>query len=202
MNATNPYASPQSTVTDAADNEIGEVRVFSAAGRIGRVRYLGYAMGLYLVGALLVGLAGGISAALGGGAGGALMIATMFAVYAALAVIGFMLAIQRIHDFDTSGWLSLLLFVPGVNGIFGLLLLFIPGTRGRNRFGPQPPPNSVGVTILAAIGPLFFVVGILAAIAIPAYNQYIEQARQQDRQDQVQAQNYEGAADDTSVSPR
>jgi len=192
MTATNPYASPQSTVADTADDEVGPVRILSASGRIGRVRYLGYAMGLYLLSAVLIGVVGGLSAALGAGAGSVVMVLAMFALYAALAVFGFMLAIQRIHDFDTSGWLSLLLLVPGVNGIFGLILLFVPGTDGRNRFGPKPPPNSVGVTILAAIGPVFFIAGILAAIAIPAYNEYVNQAKAH-QAGQTQNQAYERA---------
>jgi type IV pilus assembly protein PilA len=93
--------------------------------------------------------------------------------YLAIFVLMVMLTIQRSHDFDTSGWLSLLMFVPLVNLIFW----FIPGSPGENRFGKRPPPNTVGVVLLACILPFVFVVGILAAIAIPAYQDYTIRAQ-------------------------
>ena len=54
---------------------------------------------------------------------------------------------------------------------------FIPGTSGSNRFGAPPPPNSTGVILLALILPIIFVIGIVAAIAIPAYQDYATRAR-------------------------
>ncbi|WP_308620614.1 DUF805 domain-containing protein [uncultured Desulfovibrio sp.] len=45
-------------------------------------------------------------------------------------------SVRRLHDSDRSGWLALLLFVPLVN-LFCLALLFLPGTPGSNRYGPQ-----------------------------------------------------------------
>jgi uncharacterized membrane protein YhaH (DUF805 family) len=85
-----------------------------------------------------------------------------------------MLTIQRCHDFNTSGWLALLMVVPLANLIF----FFIPGSDGPNRFGAPTPPNSVGVLIAAWLIPVFFVVGILAAITIPAYQDYAKRAGQ------------------------
>lgn len=43
----------------------------------------------------------------------------------------FAVAIRRMHDQDKSGWYIL---IP----IYGFILLFIEGTRGPNRFGPDP----------------------------------------------------------------
>ncbi|HEX8527822.1 DUF805 domain-containing protein [Allosphingosinicella sp.] len=40
-------------------------------------------------------------------------------------------AVRRAHDQDKSGWLVL---IP----IYNLILMFIEGTRGPNRFGPDP----------------------------------------------------------------
>jgi uncharacterized membrane protein YhaH (DUF805 family) len=40
-------------------------------------------------------------------------------------------AVRRVHDSDKSGWFVL---VP----IYNLILMFIEGTRGPNRFGPDP----------------------------------------------------------------
>jgi uncharacterized membrane protein YhaH (DUF805 family)/Tfp pilus assembly major pilin PilA len=170
----NPYASPSAQVADAADSDYGEVRIFSASGRLGRVRYLGYSIGLSLLIAIAMGILVGAATA-AGGSESAVAIAGLIGIagYIAILAIQFLLAIQRAHDFDTSGWLALLVVVPLVNLIF----LFIPGTRGENRFGKRPPPNTAGVIILACLLPLVAVVGILAAIAIPAYQDYTIRAQ-------------------------
>src|SRR5574339_394126 len=93
--------------------------------------------------------------------------------YIAMIAIQFLPAIQRSHDMNVTGWLSLIVLVP-----FGtLVFLFAPGTRGENNYGLRPPPNGVGVILLACLLPLFFVGGILAAIAIPAYQDYTIRAQ-------------------------
>ena len=56
------------------------------------------------------------------------------------------------------------------------LVRFVPGTDGENRFGPKTPPNGAGAVALALILPAVFVVGIVAAIALPAYQQYLQRA--------------------------
>ena len=45
---------------------------------------------------------------------------------------------QRFRDIGISGWWVLLLFVPYINLVMGLFLLFVPGTKGANRFGEDP----------------------------------------------------------------
>jgi hypothetical protein len=86
-------------------------------------------------------------------------------------VVLFLLYIQRAHDMDWGGWASLLCLIPLVNLIF----VFKAGTLGVNRFGAPPPPNGIGVKIGAFVMfGIFFLGGILAAIAIPAYQQYVQ----------------------------
>lgn len=48
---------------------------------------------------------------------------------------GFMLGIRRLHDFNQSGWLMLICFIPYINIIFGFVMLFVPGTNGANKYG-------------------------------------------------------------------
>ncbi|MBO4779427.1 MAG: DUF805 domain-containing protein, partial [Selenomonadaceae bacterium] len=55
-----------------------------------------------------------------------------------LAVSIFCLAIRRLHDLDRSGWWVLLSFVPIINFILGLYLMFKKGVVGGNRFGADP----------------------------------------------------------------
>ena len=49
--ANNPFIAPQATVDDLQDgtDSTFKLNLFSADGRIGRVRYLGYSMGLGLL---------------------------------------------------------------------------------------------------------------------------------------------------------
>jgi len=163
--AANPYRAPAAAVADASE-QYQEVRVFAVSGRIGRARYIAYTLGL----SLLFGAVIGVVATMLGAVGGILAIIG----YIGLLVLMFMLTIQRAHDFNTSGWLSLLVLVPLANFIFW----FIPGTDGDNRFGAQTPPNSVLVLIGAWIIPVLFIGGILAAIALPAYQDYTKRAQE------------------------
>lgn len=51
----------------------------------------------------------------------------------------FGLSIKRLHDFARSGLFSLLVFVPGVGApLIFVVLSLVPGTRGENRYGPDP----------------------------------------------------------------
>lgn len=170
--ATNPYNAPRARVADA-DSEYGEVKFWSFSGRIGRLRYLAYSFGATFIMMLVVGAIAGIGAAMGKEAAGGIMAILIIPLYIVMFVISFMLAIQRAHDFNASGWMSLLVLIPLANLIF----LFIPGTKGSNNYGPQPPPNNGGVIAMALIMPIVAIIGILAAIAIPAYNGYIQQSK-------------------------
>ncbi|KEQ52592.1 DUF805 domain-containing protein [Sphingobium chlorophenolicum] len=46
--------------------------------------------------------------------------------------------VRRFHDQDKSGWFWLLNFVPYVGGIIVLVFMCLEGTKGPNRFGPDP----------------------------------------------------------------
>ena len=169
--AANPYQAPRANL-DRADEpeEFQPVKVFSASGRIGRVRYIGYSIGLSFIIMLIAGILSGIS--------GAILPAAAFAFmgigYVLVLVVHFLLTIQRSHDFNVTGWLSLLSIVP-----FGVLIFwFVPGTRGENRWGPETVPNSRGAVWLAMLLPLVAIMGIVAAIALPAYQDYVKRAQQ------------------------
>ncbi len=157
----NPYAAPRAAL-DVAAEETQPVRLFAVSGRIGRVRYIAYLMGLYVLFAILTFAAAALAGPLA---------TVLWVAYVALA---FMLTIQRCHDFNTTGWLALVSLLPLVNLIFW----FIPGTDGRNRWGPPTPANSTLSVVLVWILPLLALVGIVAAIALPAYQQYVKRAQQ------------------------
>jgi type IV pilus assembly protein PilA len=93
--------------------------------------------------------------------------------YVAIIVIQFLLTIQRAHDMNVSGWLSLIILIPLAVLVFWL----VPGTRGENDYGKPPPPKTAGVIVLACLAPLLSIGGILAAIAVPAYQDYTIRAQ-------------------------
>jgi len=161
----NPYRAPRALLDDGRE-EFQPVKVFAVAGRIGRARYIVYSIGL----TMLIMFAAGLVSAVSGAAG----VAVTIVAWIAALVLSIMLTIQRSHDFNMTGWFSLLALVPLVN----LLFWFIPGTDGPNRFGARTPPNSLGVLIGVWIVPLFFIGGMIAAIALPAYVDYTKRVEQ------------------------
>lgn len=54
--------------------------------------------------------------------------------------------VRRFHDQDRSGWMILLGFIPYVGGLIVFIFMCLAGTRGPNRFGPDPlDPSNVDV---------------------------------------------------------
>ena len=51
---------------------------------------------------------------------------------------GLAVAVRRMHDIDKSGWNLLLGFIPLIGPILILFFAVKDGTRGENRFGPDP----------------------------------------------------------------
>lgn len=155
-------------------------------GRIGRLRYLAYTIVMSLILYGLVSVVGGVAGltflALGLAESRAsenfwwtvlvvLMIAfAIVGVYVTLAPI-----IRRLHDMNRTGWWSLLGLVPYVNGIFVLFLIFVPGTDGVNDYGVPARPPTTRVKIVASLIPAIMIIGILAAIALPVYQNYVSQ---------------------------
>lgn len=53
-------------------------------------------------------------------------------------------AVRRLHDTERSAWWLLLIFLPLIGTIVLLVFMFLDGTPGDNRFGPNPKSeNSV-----------------------------------------------------------
>src|SRR5688572_9112637 len=128
MQNRNPYAAPQTNVTRGDGNveDYGEVKIFSARGRIGRVRYIGYTIGV----TILLGLVMGIAAGLAGLVDQNATLLVVIIGYVAIIVVQVLLKIQRSHDMNVTGWLSLIMLIP----FAALVFWFVPGTRGENDY--------------------------------------------------------------------
>jgi len=115
MATANPYRAPAAAVADAAE-EFQPVNIYSTQGRIGRARYIAYSLGISILMGIVVAAVAGVLGAMGMGAVAGILTALL---YLGLLVWMFMLTIQRAHDFDTTGWLSILMLIPLVNLISG-----------------------------------------------------------------------------------
>ena len=166
----NQYAAPQAVVDDVgATTEMGQLKMFSAEGRIGRLRFLAYAIGggwlIKALSAVLMAIFIGVSPQLVG-----IISALTWAPILWFVIIS---GIKRAHDFNASGWWSLVSLIP----LLGILIwIVIPGSKGCNRYGPPPPANTWGVRVMSLLLPIM-VIGILAAVAIPQYKAYTDRAR-------------------------
>src|SRR5690606_38342034 len=163
MEATqNPYQTPEGQLTVEGQG-YGEINFFSPTTRIGRLRYLSHSCVFML--AVYAILAVGMALAL---AVSGVFWVLVAASYIGMIVISFILAIQRLHDLNKSGWLCLVMFIPLANLILALFLLLAPGMPGAGHFGLRPPPSKSGNWMLGIALPVIMLLGILAAVAITA----------------------------------
>jgi uncharacterized membrane protein YhaH (DUF805 family) len=58
--------------------------------------------------------------------------------YLAIFIPALAVQVRRFHDQDKSGWFVLLNFIPLVGGLIVFIFMCLDGTRGDNRFGPDP----------------------------------------------------------------
>ncbi len=170
--STNPYQTPEGQLT-TDDLAYGEIKFFSPSSRINRLRYWAHSMlftlamiGLFIIVGLIAAF---VSQTLAIGLG--------VVIYIIMIVFSFILVIQRLHDLNKTGWMSLLLIIPLANIYLLVLLIFFKGTEGRNNYGLQTPPNKTWHWILAFSYPLLMIIGIVAAVSLPAYQDYVTRAQ-------------------------
>ena len=109
---------------------------FHFSGRMSRLEWWGRSMIMYLLVILCVAVVAAAAAALDGGNRAVI----------ALIVSGISLDVRRLHDMDLSGWWVLLLRVCSIIPYVGFAVWIgsviwfgaVPGTKGQNRFGPDP----------------------------------------------------------------
>jgi len=182
MTDENPYTAPDA-ILDTGTAELYQPSFFSFNGRIGRLRYLAYGIGVNaLLMLVIVPLMGGAAimggATMGSESGMSMIGIVLVAVFYILAIMAsVMFGKRRLNDLNRSGWWFLLFIVPLVNLALTIYVLFFPGSQGSNNFGSAPAANSLGVKLVAWILPLIMIVGIVAAVSIPAYQEYVMRAQ-------------------------
>ncbi|WP_428610045.1 DUF805 domain-containing protein [Sedimenticola sp.] len=174
MEETNPYQTPTAAV-ESIDTYTYQPRIFAVSGRIGRLRYLAYGTGLMLLSNILITLLSTVTVSSDALVNG--MPILLILIYLFLFATSIVYTKRRLNDLNHTGLLSVLFIVPVGNILLALYLIFARGTHGPNRYGPEPCPNPAGVKILGLLMPILMVSGILAAIAIPAYQDYVQRAK-------------------------
>ncbi|MEM7293208.1 MAG: DUF805 domain-containing protein [Pseudomonadota bacterium] len=172
-----PYTTPDAQLS-ADPYRTYEPKIFALNGRIGRLRYLAYLFGTTVVTLLVLSpLITLLVTALGEDTGGLVAGVLVGLIQLISAVLAIIFGKRRLNDLNRRGWWMVLIIVPVVNIVLSIYLMFFAGTDGENDFGPQPAANTLGVKILGLAFPVIFIVGILAAIVIPAYNDVFLQAQ-------------------------
>ncbi len=158
---------------------------FSANGRFGRLSYLGWNMLLGLVLVLIVTSVILVEPNLIIYMKDSMTSMIFFGIlYLIVIYFSLIFTIRRLHDLDQSGWLSLVTLIPVINLFFFLYLIFAPGTQGSNNYG-APRMTKTWEKVLGWMYGLVPILGILAAISLPAYQSYVERAKLQQIEQQV-----------------
>ncbi len=104
---------------------------FALKGRIGRrIYWLAQLFIIALDSVFVLQLLGGEEASYHGPALAITPFLLVVSAYSTIAV-----AVKRLHDFDTTGFVALALCVPLLDLAFRIWAGIVPGTSGPNRFG-------------------------------------------------------------------
>ena len=123
-------------------------------GRSRRKEYWMFVLG-YMIVAIALGLLGMALGAFSGDLASGNLGGGTLALFGLLGLLGLALIIpsiavqvRRFHDQDLSGWFLLGAYVLSLIPILGfiasialIVFMCLPGTRGSNRFGPDPKEN-------------------------------------------------------------
>ena len=164
----NPYQAPSSDVNNMSTDSSYDPKVFSVKGRIGRLRYLAYNLLGFLAYLPAIAILAMTFSTNGPGSTFGVVTTVITGISYLLAFIWMIIvSIRRFNDINMTGWLSITMFVPVINLIAGLALLFAPGTNTSNKYGPRPVANSTGVKLAAGLAIFFFIALTVGVIAMP-----------------------------------
>ena len=155
-------------------------RFFDWHGRVSRVQFLAYstfnALIALMLFALLFVMIGGFQGMVNA-SGEQLPMSLLGASSVGVAVLFYLqLAVskRRFNDLNKTGWLALLMLVPGVNVLVYLYLLAVEGTAGANYYGLPARPATQLKTVLMILIPLLVMslIGLLTQVVVPSYHSY------------------------------
>ena len=155
-------------------------RFFDWHGRVSHVQFLAYSTFNALIALMLVALPfvmiGGFQGMVNASSEqlpmsllGASSVGVAVLFYLQLAV-----SKRRFNDLNKTGWLALLMLVPGMNILVYLYLLAVKGSEGANYYGLPARPATQLKTVLMVLIPLLVIslIGLLTQIVVPSYHSY------------------------------
>ena len=155
-------------------------RFFDWHGRVSRVQFLAYSTFNALIALMLVAflfvMIGGFQGMVNASSE-QLPMSLLGASSVGMAVLFYLqLAVskRRFNDLNKTGWLALLMLVPGVNILVYLYLLAVEGTAGANYYGLPARPATQLKTVLMVLIPLLVMslIGLLTQVVVPSYHSY------------------------------
>ncbi len=113
------------------------------SGRSRRKEYWMFVLGVVIVTIVLSIIEGilGMAGMVGGVYG---PLTTLFVL--AILIPAIAVQVRRFHDQDKSGWFVLIGLIPLLGGLVVLVFMLLDGTKGENRFGPDPKGGEVART--------------------------------------------------------
>lgn len=179
----NPYNAPAADLLQHDGSAATyEPAVFSLSGRIGRVRYLAYTCLLGFTALIIANIVFAfVSFDKRSTVSPLVAIVACIPIFAVVIVTG----VRRLNDMNLSGWWAVINLVPLICMLFWLWLALKRGDAVKNRYGRAPSGNGLGVVIAASlVTPIvaLSVVGVVAAVAIPAYQSYMLKSKAAQRQ--------------------
>lgn len=105
------------------------------SGRSRRKEYWLFLVGVFIA-AIVLSIVEGILGLSG-------MVAGVYGPLTTILLLGIIIPsiavqVRRFHDQDKSGWFVLLALIPFIGGLAVLVFMCLEGTKGPNRFGPDP----------------------------------------------------------------
>ncbi|MDA5555263.1 DUF805 domain-containing protein [Shimia sp. MMG029] len=118
--------------------------IFSFSGRRNRKSYFLFTLLMVILSMIVSGVTAGVATATAGL--GLILLVLLLPFLVASWAVGS----QRCRDFGWTGWAILITIIPGIGILFAIALLFVPGTQGANRYGPDPLGNTADTAPQAA----------------------------------------------------
>lgn len=77
--------------------------------------------------------------------------------------------IKRMRDLNYSGWWVLTYFIPVINIVTYIIMIFKTGTKGKNKYGEEPSPPSKKEKILYKIMVVVTIIAFVAGLLIELF---------------------------------
>lgn len=173
MQIENPYQVPQANLEEKIAKEYSKLNLFSAYGRLGRLRYSAHCTLLQILLSIM-----GVNFVFTESKMLKLVLLPFMLFFAYILICS---TIKRLHDINISGWwLLVLVLIYGIEPVFpdisifkwvsffvsiaSLIFLVLTGTAGKNDYGNPPPPNTFGVYLAIILPIVLIIIAIFAAL--------------------------------------